>query len=120
MVEHQAGIPIPMKPLSGNSNDARGFGQVVRDHLAQLQITYGTTYVAADSALYSRDTLQQLAKTDMKLITHVPATLSEAQTAVTQANPETMVSMPEGYGYEVFASTYDGMDQRWVLIYSEH
>src|SRR5882724_8607178 len=81
MVEHQAGIPIPMKPLSGNSNDARGFGQVVRDHLAQLQITYGTTYVAADSALYSRDTLQQLAKTDMKWITHVPATLSEAQTA---------------------------------------
>jgi len=96
MVEHQAGIPIPMKPLSGNSNDARGFGQVVRDHLAQLQITYGTTYVAADSAIYSRDTLQQLAKTDMKWITRVPATLSEAQTAVTQANPETMVSMPEG------------------------
>ena len=39
IVEHQAGIPLLMKPLSGNSNDAPEFGQVVKDHIAQLQTT---------------------------------------------------------------------------------
>jgi transposase len=35
MVEHQAGIPVLMPPLSGHSRDAHAFGQMVKDHLAQ-------------------------------------------------------------------------------------
>src|SRR5215813_13080553 len=52
IVEHQAGIPGLMKPLSGNSSDGKEFGHIVREHIAQLQTTYGTTYLVADSALY--------------------------------------------------------------------
>jgi transposase len=37
IVEHQAGIPLLMQPLSGNSSDAHEFGQVIKEHLAQLQ-----------------------------------------------------------------------------------
>src|ERR687896_755342 len=55
IVEHQAGIPVLMKPLSGNSSDGPEFGQVVQAHIAQLQTTYGTTYLVADSALYSQE-----------------------------------------------------------------
>jgi transposase len=58
IVEHQAGIPLLMKPLSGNSSDAQEFGHLVRDHIAQLHSTYGTTYVVADSALYRADNLR--------------------------------------------------------------
>src|SRR5919199_4460943 len=36
LVEHQAGIPVLMKPLSGNSSDAHEFGQVIQDHIAHL------------------------------------------------------------------------------------
>ena len=39
IVEHQAGLPVLMKPLSGNSSDAQEFGQVIQDHLAQLHTT---------------------------------------------------------------------------------
>jgi len=35
MVEHQAGIPILMKPLSGNSRDAQDCGEAVRAHVHQ-------------------------------------------------------------------------------------
>ena len=35
MVEHQAGRPVLMPPLSGHSRDAHEFGQMVKDHLAQ-------------------------------------------------------------------------------------
>ena len=51
IVEHQAGIPVLMKPLSGNSSDVQEFGQVVREPIAPLQTTYGITSLVADSAL---------------------------------------------------------------------
>ena len=50
MVEHQGGIPVLMT-LSGNRSDAHDFGQIITDHMAQLQSTYGTTFLVADSAL---------------------------------------------------------------------
>jgi transposase len=58
-----------MKPLSGNSSDAQDFGQTVSDHIVQLQITYGTTYLVADSALYIEDNLGKLQDTHAKWIT---------------------------------------------------
>src|SRR5712692_3050182 len=119
IVEHQAGIPVLMKPLSGNSSDAQEFGQVIRDHIAQLHTTYGSTYLVADSALYSADNLQKLAETRMKWMTRVPATLGEAQAVLAQADPQTMAPLREGYRSRVVPSTYGGVAQRWVLIYSE-
>src|SRR5918992_2947389 len=91
MVEHQAGIPILMKPLSGNSSDAHSFGELVRTHIDQLRTTYGMTYLVADSALYSEDNLAKLSQTQMKWLTRVPATVSEAQAALAQVDPQTMM-----------------------------
>jgi transposase len=119
IVEHQAGIPVLMKPLSGNSSDAPEFGQVIKAHMAQLHTTYGATYLVADSALYSADNLQKLAETQMKWITRVPATLGEAQAVLAQADPQTMAPLREGYRCRVVSSTYGGVAQRWVLLYSE-
>ena len=118
IVEHQAGIPLLMQSLSGNSSDAQAFGQVVKDHIAQLQTTYGTTYLVADSALYSADNLQKLAETQLKWITRVPATLREAQAVLTPVDPQTMAPLTTGYRSQSLTSTYGGVAQRWVLIYS--
>jgi len=119
IVEHQAGIPVLMKPLSGNSSDAKDFGQTVSDHIGQLQTTYGTTYLVADSALYSEDNLGKLQDTRAKWITRVPATLSEAQVALSRAEPEAMAPLKTGYRYQPLRSTYGDVAQRWLLIYSE-
>ena len=119
IVEHQAGIPLLMQPLSGNSSDTTDFGQIVREHITQLRTTYGTTYLVADSALYSAENLQKLADTSLKWITRVPATLHEAQAVLAQADPQTMPPLTEGYRYHVVRSSYGGIEQRWVLIYSE-
>src|SRR5919197_166219 len=120
IVEHQAGIPLLMQPLSGHTSDAIDFRHVVTEHIAQLHTTYGTTYLVADSALYNEDNLQQLAHTRSKWITRVPATLSEAQAALARADAETMEPLMEGYRHHILASAYGGVAQRWVLIYSEH
>jgi transposase len=37
IVEHQASIPVRMQPRSGNRSDAHAFGQIIADHMAQLQ-----------------------------------------------------------------------------------
>jgi transposase len=79
VVEHQAGIPLLMQPLSGNSSDGKAFGQVVSDPIAQLHTTASPTYLVADSALYSAENLRKLADTRLKWITRVPATLTEVQ-----------------------------------------
>jgi len=120
IVEQQAGIPLLMQPLSGNSSDAREFGQVIKEHMAQLQTTYGLTYLVADSALYSEDNLQKFAETNLKWITRVPATLREAQQVLAQADPQSMAPLTEGYRYHVLSSRYGGIAQRWMLVYSEH
>jgi transposase len=120
VVEHQAGIPLLMQPLSGNSSDVQAFGQVIQEHLAQLQTTYGLTYLVADSALYSTDNLQQFAETKLKWITRVPATLQAAQQALAQVDPQDLAPLMEGYRYRVLSSHYGGVAQRWVLIASEH
>jgi transposase len=120
IVEHQAGIPLLMKPLSGNSSDVQDFGQVVTEHIKQLQTTHGTTYLVADSALYSAENLQKRGETGIMWITRVPATVTEAQEALAQAHPDTMAPLVEDYRYQVLASTYGGVTQRWMLYYSAH
>jgi transposase len=120
IVEHQAGIPVLMKPLSGNSSDGKEFGPLVREHIARLQTTYGPTYLVADSALYSDDNLQKLAATSIKWITRVPATLSAAQAALGRVDPQALTSRTAGYRYHELPSTYGGVEQRWLLVYSEH
>ena len=40
IVEHQAGIPVLMQPLHGNTNDCSAFGQVVTAHVQQLHAAH--------------------------------------------------------------------------------
>ena len=58
MTEHQAGLPLFMKPLSGNSEDKAQFKQVVGAHLDQLREATAIEYLVADSALYTEATLK--------------------------------------------------------------
>ena len=51
-------------------------------------------------------------------MTRVPATLSDAQAVLRQADPQTMTPLADGYRYRVVPSTYGGIEQRWGLIYA--
>jgi transposase len=75
--------------------------------------------LVADSALYSAENLQKLAHTQLKWLTRVPATLSEAQAVLAQAEPQAMMPLTEGSRDHVLTSTYGGIEHRWVLIDSE-
>jgi transposase len=118
IVEHQAGIPVLMKPRSGHSSDATDFGQTVSKPIKPLQTTYGTTSLVADSALYREDHLGKRRDTPAKWITPVPATLSDVQLALSPVEPDTMSPLKTGYRYKTLRSTYGHVPQRGLLISS--
>jgi transposase len=91
----------------------------LRINITQLHSTYGTTYVVADSALYSEDNLALLQDLPTRWITRVPATLNEVKTALAQTDPEQMTPLKEGYRAQTLTSTYGGVAQRWLLIESQ-
>ena len=51
LVAPHAGIPVLMKPRSGQSRDPHDCGQIMTDHRAQVQSTSGTPCRVADRAL---------------------------------------------------------------------
>src|SRR5262245_32751259 len=126
IVEQQAGMPLRLQPLRGNSSDGTGGGQVISDHMlanpnqAQCQTAYSPTSLVADSALYNAENLPKLANTRLQWLPRVPATWTEAQEGLAQAPPETMASLSDGSRYAVGASHDGGVAQPWVLISSEH
>jgi transposase len=119
VVEHQAGMPVLRQPLSGNRSESKAFGQVVSDHMAQLHTPFSSTSLVADRARSSAENLHKLAETSLTWIPRGPATLTEAQEVLAQAQPATLASLREGYRYAVVASRYGGVAQRWGLLSSE-
>lgn len=77
------------------------------------------TSLVADRALYRAANLAKLAQTQRKWITRVPATLREAQAALAQAEPPTMVAFQAGYRAHEWTAPDGGVAQRWVLSSSE-
>lgn len=115
IADNQAGIPLWMEPLSGNSSDKTSFRATVKAHVAQLKREYQLDYLVADSALYTAETLPTL--NDLYWITRVPETLTEARQAIAAAVPVVMASL-DTMGYQCLESAYAGVSQRWVVVYS--
>jgi transposase len=119
MVEHQAGIPLWMTPLSGNSSDPVEFGRMVDEHLIQLCSAELPRYVVADRALYGAENLGKLATSAVTWITRVPATLKEVQGHLAHVDLATMAPLTDGYHYREVSSRFGGVEQRWLVVYSE-
>ncbi len=119
IVENQAGIPLLMKPLSGNSSDATDFREIIAEQVKQLQEAHDIPYLVADSALYNQETLQELQAGNLTWITRVPHTLREANAVLAQVKLKELSPLAEGYKYQALRSDYAGVPQRWLLIYSE-
>ena len=95
IVEHHAGIPVLMQPLSGNTNDRVEFSRVMTEHVQKLRTAHSFTYLVADSALYTAEHLGHLAQSGMQWIPRVPATLNEVHAVLARVTPATMTPLPD-------------------------
>lgn len=115
IVENQAGIPLVMQALSGNSSDKSSFCEAVGTHVRQLQTDLGVEYLVGDSALYTAESLQKM-KTFF-WISRVPETLKDAQYLIEQLAPDLMSNLDSEASSSVCV-TYAGIQQRWMVNYS--
>ena len=113
--ENQAGIPVFMKSLSGNSNDKTDFRATIKTHIEGLKEGVGLKYLVADSALYTAETLQQL--NQFGWISRVPETLTLAR-EMTLAVASDLACNPEPLSYRAICVTHAGIRQRWLIVHT--
>jgi transposase len=113
--ENQAGIPLLMKPLSGNSADKTDFRETVKAHVGQLRHDVGLRYLVADSALYCRETLQEMK--DILWISRAPETITLVKDMVGLTAP-TLMANPDEQAMTSLCTTYGEIRQRWLVVYS--
>lgn len=106
------GIPLSMRIADGNQADKAVFGKRLQAFAQQWDVE---GMLVADSALYSQDNLQRMG--ELKWLTRVPLTLTEAQEVVEQYPIEALrASQQEGYRLGTLCSRYGGIPQLWVLV----
>lgn len=115
ITENQAGIPLLMAALSGNTNDQTGFRALVQRHIEQLKVEVGLQYLVADSALYSEGSLRELG--DMVWISRVPETFGAAR-AIIDAVADDLAASTEDTVHRAVGVVAAGVRQRWLVVYS--
>ena len=114
---YQSSIPIWLQALDGNRVDKESFPRIIQAYISQMQASE-LPYFIADSALYSEENIKSLSQ--VKWITRVPATLNEVQDLCKSTTPEQMQeSALKGYRYLEVESNYGGVQQRWLVVFSE-
>jgi len=88
IVENQAGIPLVMQALDGNSSDKNTFSAAINSHVKQLQTDLGVEYIVGDSALYTAKSLEEMK--DIFWISRVPETLSDAKYIIEEMSHKMM------------------------------
>lgn len=115
MTGHRSALPVWMEVLSGNESDKSSFPKSVRAFCRQMQ-TAEDVILVMDSAVYTADTLQNLQ--DTHWLTRVPETIGEAKRLIAETAPEEMITLTDGYAYREVSSSYGGIEQRWLVVYS--
>jgi len=113
--EHQAGIPLLMETLNGNSVDKESFHRLIKNHIGQLNKEVGLEYLIADSALYTPKILQEMV--DCLWITRVPETIKLTHQLIDAIAPELM-EISDKKSVRSLCCQYAEIKQRWLVIYS--
>ena len=115
---NRTSIPAYLSAVSGNVSDKTSMPEMAEVYLKQFGADEHAPVLVADTALYSAETLEDLSNNQW--VTRVPATLTEAKAALVSSPRDEMVkSERPGYRYREMTSEYGGVEQRWLVVYSE-
>lgn len=117
MCAYRSSIPVWIEVLSGNSNDKQSFRQTINKFREQFQGKSLPCFVA-DSALYTAEGLKELS--EIKWVTRVPETIREVKDVLAESDKEKMQDAgSQGYRFRETSSQYAGIQQRWLIVYSQ-
>ena len=118
MVSNDGGIPLLASAIPGDSSDKTHFRKVITKLKNEIKDSTEDIYHVADSALYTKETLIELASSPMKFITRVPYALKASREAFLKNLNFTEID--ENYSYCELENDYAGVKQRWILVLSQH
>ncbi len=120
VVNGPSSIPLWMDPLDGNSSDKTSFHETIKrveEFRKQIDMDKKFKWVA-DSALYTKDKL--LKDNGYIWVTRVPEAITEARNLVEKPDEEiSWETRKKGYRTSRYKSFYGGVEQRWLLVFSE-
>lgn len=120
VVNGPASIPTWYEALSGNSSDSKSFHETiasVRAFAKQIDVSTKGKWIA-DLKLYVKEKL--LKEVGFLWLTRVPETIKEARELLEKADNEmARYEVMEGYKASACQSNYGGIQQRWLVVYSE-
>jgi len=116
ITDSQAGIPLHMEVLNGNCSDKTAFKKTISKHIKELQNIAPSSFIVMDSAGYTKEGIAEFSNLT-HWISRVPESIKEARDFITE-NQEWTKS-EGGYQYAAKKSTYAGVQQRWILVFSQ-
>jgi transposase len=120
VVNGPSAIPLWMESLDGNSSDKTSFHETIKQverFRSNINLEGNFKWIA-DSALYTKDRLLQ--DNDYCWVTRVPETIVEAKKLVEKPSEDiSWTIFDDGYSLSRFESSYGGIKQRWLLVFSE-
>ena len=117
LVSGDGGIPLFLQVGNGNDADKSTFVPIIHDFKQQWS-QQQPEVIVADSALYSADNLRALGS--ISWISRVPASSTAAQDLL-QGLPGSRFhpSVLNGYSFVEVCSTYEEIQQRWLVVDSK-
>jgi len=119
MVSQDGGVPFVSKSWEGNGSDNVIFEKRAAALIDEFKASETPRYLVADSKLYhkkAKDTLSQI-----PFITRIPGRLKLEQTMIDQAlsAPLHWSDLNTENRYQRFDLCHYGIEQRWIVVYSQ-
>jgi transposase len=117
---HDGDIPIFLRPLNGNSSDKESMSAIVTDVMRQLQETLPEEQeeriAVFDSGGYSQANMKRYNEAQIKWISRVPETSTEAKKALQEESTQWQ-ELSDGSGkYRTCVLDLSQGKERWVIV----
>jgi transposase len=110
-------VPLLAQTIAGNTSDKTHFKDVLNSLKDQMD-PQGPAYYVADSAMYTGETIKEISS-QMMWISRVPEALKAAKNLISQVSPEDMQIVNNGYRVFEVGNYYSGVQQRWLVVFSQ-
>jgi transposase len=119
IVGNKSGIPLAMRPLSGNNSDKKDFPKVINEFINNLKYEEieALTFIG-DSAMFTAETLKMFPK-GMKFISRVPENIRMVKDIYNNIDINELTPIDDKYSYYECKTEYAGIEQRWIVLFSK-
>jgi transposase len=118
LVSQDAGIPLMMKSWDGNTSDNKIFKERADMLIEHFKKSTLPRYLIADSKLYFED--NAIALKQINFITRIPGNIGDENKIIVNSIKEsTWEVLDDQNKFVVKNLTHYGIDQRWIVVYSD-